>query len=512
LCALIAVSIAAGIAAPILARRWIVGRAERVLREKALETLRTRFSSEVEVRDVQITVYPHLTLNASGVAFRYHGRQDIPPLIQFDRLHAEGDMEGLLLTRPHIRLVKIEGLTIHVPPHSEEGKGTPKPAHAGRTPYGAVVVDRIIADGARLEIQPKGEGKEPLLFDIHNLDMRAFSLDNASQFNANLTNPKPKGEIATTGRFGPWQGEIPGKTPVQGDYVFSHADLGTFKGIGGILSSKGAFHGALEQIQVDGETDTPNFSLSYVGRGVYLHTKFHSVVDGTNGNTWLKPVHAKLLGSAIEATGGVVRVEGAKGRNISIDFQVPAGRIEDFLRLSVKTDQPPLSGALHLKGHLEIPPGEKSDAIERMRLRGEFHLERAQFSSATLRDKLRGLSRRAQGLPRDPSAGSAVSNMGGQFQLRDGVVNFSDLTFDLDGAAIRLVGNYALKSEAMDFRGTLHLDAKLSQMTTGFKSLLLKAVDPFFSDGNGGELIHFKIGGTRSNPAVGLDFSKHNSK
>ena len=65
---------------------------------------------------------------------------------------------------------------------------------------------------------------------------------------------------------------------------------------------------------------------------------------------------------------------------------------------------------------------------------------------------------------------------------------------------------YALKPETLDFKGQLLLDAKISQLTTGFKSLLLKVVDPLFKRKSGsGSAIPIKIGGSPSAPAVGLD-------
>jgi hypothetical protein len=57
----------------------------------------------------------------------------------------------------------------------------------------------------------------------------------------------------------------------------------------------------------------------------------------------------------------------------------------------------------------------------------------------------------------------------------------------------------------MDFRGTARMDAKLSETTTGFKSVLLKAVDPFFKKGKSGAVIPIKIAGTRDAPSFGLN-------
>jgi hypothetical protein len=57
-------------------------------------------------------------------------------------------------------------------------------------------------------------------------------------------------------------------------------------------------------------------------------------------------------------------------------------------------------------------------------------------------------------------------------------------------------------------RGTLKLDAKLSQTTTGIKSFLLKAIDPLFKKKDAGAVIPIKVTGTRSQPSFGLDVAR----
>jgi hypothetical protein len=70
---------------------------------------------------------------------------------------------------------------------------------------------------------------------------------------------------------------------------------------------------------------------------------------------------------------------------------------------------------------------------------------------------------------------------------------------------VRLDGTYNLDSEELNFRGTLRLEAKLSQTTTGMKSLFLKLIDPLFKKKNAGAVIPIKITGTREKPSFGLD-------
>jgi len=68
-----------------------------------------------------------------------------------------------------------------------------------------------------------------------------------------------------------------------------------------------------------------------------------------------------------------------------------------------------------------------------------------------------------------------------------------------------------LDGNEFDFRGKARIQAKLSHMVTGWKSVLLKPVDPFFSKNGAGTDLPVKITGTRAEPHVGLDFG-HKSK
>ena len=75
--------------------------------------------------------------------------------------------------------------------------------------------------------------------------MEGVGIESRMPFRAELTNPIPRGEIQTEGRFGPWSRESPGATPVDGKYSFNDVDLSTIKGIAGTLTSTGEFRGAL---------------------------------------------------------------------------------------------------------------------------------------------------------------------------------------------------------------------------------------------------------------------------
>jgi hypothetical protein len=69
-------------------------------------------------------------------------------------------------------------------------------------------------------------------------------------------------------------------------------------------------------------------------------------------------------------------------------------------------------------------------------------------------------------------------------------------------------GVCSLKRESLDFHGDLLMEAKLSDTQTGFKRLLLKAIDPFFGRKGGGSTIPIRVSGTRRDPDFGIDRSR----
>jgi hypothetical protein len=480
-----------------------------IVRERSQNILRERFHSEIEFGQFNVSLFP-LKISGDNLVFRHKGRTDVPPLITIKKFAVEGSLTGFLRTPAHVTAIRLDGLQIQVPrrkdnqpKENDDNKGSQN-ASLPKDRY-PVVVDEIAVNDSQLQILPKTEDKEPLEFLIHHLKMHSVGLDRSAPFQAALSNPKPEGEIQTAGMFGPWQPDDPGQTPVSGDYTFEHADMSVFKGLMGMLSSKGKYNGVLERIMADGETMIPDFGLTISGHTIPLHTRYHAIIDGTNGDTLLQPVDADFLKTSLTATGGVVKVENIKGKTIQLDVVLDKGRMEDLLRLAVKSDPAPLTGSVAFRTKFLLPPG-KEDVADRLRLDGNFVTSRAAFSGPGPSGKLKALSRRAQGKPDEPEAGSEIFDLAGKFHLRDGVIRFSQLNFRVEGAAIALNGTYGLRSEALDFRGTLRLDAKLSETVTGVKSIFLKIVDPFFSKKGAGTLLPIKITGTRDKPSFGLAF------
>jgi len=485
----VALPIAAHLAAPLV-------------KDRMLQALKESYESEVELRRMDLALLPSVQVVGEGLVLRHRGRTDVPPLISIRRFVATAGWLGLLRSPARVERVYLEGLQIHIPPPHDDAKEKGVKSRNRNVPR--FLINEVNADGTVLEILPKKAETEPLQFEIKLLTLWGAGPANPMSFRATLTNAKPVGEIRSEGQFGPWQRDEPGFTPVSGRYTFQHADLSVFRGISGILSSEGAYTGVLGAIQVNGTTDTPHFKLDVSGKPVHLATQFHAEVDGTDGDTRLEPVRAQFGRSSVTARGAIEGKPGTKGKTISLDVTVGQGRIEDMLRLGVRSDKPMMNGSIAFHTSLLIPPGDQ-DVIKRLQLNGRFAAGEARFKKADLQQKVSELSHRGLGEPDDSQAGSVASNFSGSFILKNAVLTFENLSFGVPGVTVHLNGTYGLRDERIDLKGTASLQAKLSEATTGIKSFLLKAVDPFFKKKNVGAVIPIKIGGTKDSPSFGLN-------
>ena len=495
-------------------------RFEPFVREQAIRYMEQRFGSRAELASLRITpptgsllriADSPLRVSGEGLVLWYRNRQDLPPLIRVKSFSVVSSPAALWNAPRRIREVRLRGLEINLPPKRER---QPSGQESVRVRAGGpekrdvqVLVDAIHSDDAVLRIYPNDPLKPPREFEIHRLKLTGAGSGGPLKYSALLTNPKPRGEIETSGEFGPWERDDPGLTALAGDYTFRDADLSVFKGVAGILQSTGRFGGVLEQIVVRGETRTPDFRLFSDGNRVPLTTQFESIVDGTSGDTLLQPIRATLGRTRFLARGGVVRREGAKSRTVDLDVVMQDGHLADLLRLAVRKPKPFMTGLIDLRARMVIPPGELA-VVEKLILEGKFDLDRSQFDSELVQEKVDSLSRRAQGQPKNQQIVDVLSAIQGAFRMHSGDIAFSGLNFRVPGADIALTGHYGVQSEQLDFRGTARLQAKVSQTMTGWKRWALKPADPFFSKDGAGTLLRIKILGTKDKPEFGLDRGK----
>jgi hypothetical protein len=369
-------------------------------------------------------------------------------------------------------------------------------------------VDRIECTDAKVVIETSKPGKKPLEFAISRLALTDVGVMKPLNYEAVLVNPKPVGNVRSTGHFGPWQDDNPRDTPLDGSYEFAHADLSSIHGISGILSSTGKFAGSLGNIAVDGVTNTPDFRLDVSDHALPLHTEFHAVVDGTTGDTWLNTVKARVGRSELMAAGAVTRSGSVPGHTTDLRVVMETGRIEDMLVLGLKANPTLMRGALALKAHIVIPPGPVS-VSRKMRLDGTFAIHGAEFNDAQMQQKVDALSMRAQGKPKLANARDAevvASSLTGRFSQADAVLDVSELHYEMPGAQVEMEGKIELVPSTFEFHGKVRTQATASQMTTGWKSLLLSPFDGLLKKNGAGLELPVKVTGTRSTYDLRLDF------
>jgi hypothetical protein len=519
--------------------RYFAASLKPTLHRKTIEYLRERFDGNVELDsfDVHMSIRDpvrlllekgkgtHVRVRINGIKINSRSRKDLPPLLLMSRLEFQLELSTLWERPIRIDYVKLAELDLAIPPKGE------RPSFAGLSNAIAssptddkdesgeetsksdpqnpaepmVLIDHVDMDGMTLTILPRNPEKEPLEFEMKMLRLESAGIGVPMRYRTILTNAKPPGLIQCTGTFGPFVTSEPGESPLSGDYSFKDANLGVFGTIDGKLVSSGHFVGKLNNIVVDGRADVPDFRLKSAGNAVALKTRFHAIVDGTDGDTWLQPVTATLGRSQFECRGGIARSKDESKKTINLDVLVTRGRIEDFMRLAVKGTKPPLQGNAWMKFRMRVPPGRGS-VLSRLMLDGTFSLEDAGFTSPTVQEKIDDLSRRTQGKPSAVEIQGVTSDFEGSFQIKNSLLELPRLLFTVPGAAVSLAGWYDINSENMDLHGVLRTEARVSQMVKNpLKRVLLKPVDPFFAKEGSGAVIRIAITGNRSNPKFARD-------
>jgi AsmA-like C-terminal region len=503
-----------------MAVEWALRQMQPRMRKRVVETLSARFHSPVELDRLSLSLNRNVIVSGGGLRILYlagptkpDANPHAPPMLTVESFEFRTGWRELLRPTTRLVTVKVRGLQVNIPPKGERGAATTDdPKRKGQSALG-IAVDRIECSDAKIVIETSTPGKKPLEFDIGKLTMTDVGLKKPLNYDAELVNPKPVGNIHSTGHFGPWQDDNPRDTPVDGSYEFTHANLSSIHGIGGILASTGSFNGTLGNMAVDGVADVPDFRLDISDHSLPLHTEFHAMVNGTTGDTKLDAVTARVGRSELTATGAITSSAGVQGHTTDMHVVIEKGRIEDMLTLSLKANPPLMRGALSTKVHIEIPPGQVS-VSRKMRLEGTFAIQDAIFNNVKMQAQLDAMSERAQGKPKLANAQDAVvvgSSLSGKFSQADAVMQIPELNYQMPGAQVTMNGAVQLVGSTYEFHGKVRTQATASQMTTGWKSLLLTPFDKLLKKNGAGLELPIKVTGTRSTYDLGLDFP-HDTK
>ena len=464
--------------------------------------------SEIQLGSVNLHWFP-LQLRAHDLTVRHHGRTDVPPLLIVSSFTV--DLQLADLWSSTIDRVTVDGLEVNIPPRDSATGKRPLPRPSSGRSQGnnstGLIVRHLIATNARLAVVPRESGKNAKVWDIFELDMKNLRGGEPATFTAALINPIPYGKIESSGRFGPWQSGEPGTSALSGKYTFA-ADLGTIDGLAGHLNAEGAMDGTIEQIATTGTTSTPDFRLTELdGIALPLNTSYKALVDGTKGDVELHTVDITLGRSQLKARGTVEGTKGVKGKRVVVSVSSTSTDLGELLRFVSKAANPAAQGTLIIDAAMDLPQG-KQKVLERVLLEGTVRAERVRFTNDAVQDKIDLLSRKAQGRPNDESIDEVASRMATRFVLKNGVFAYQSLSFNVQGASIRLDGTHSLRSKAVDLSGIVLLNATVSQTQTGFKSWLLKPIDPLFRKNGAGTRLVIKVAGTQDQPKVGLEVGR----
>jgi AsmA-like protein len=466
--------------------------------EKAVqEDLAEAADSSVTIRSYHPTYFPSPGCILEGIEFR-HGANQFR-LITIDKLIIEGSFSGIL--RQHVPRITAVGARIFIPPFGANTKF--------HSQHSALVVDELLANGAKVEFASDDRQPHPLRFDVHDALLRSVRWGSPIRYRLKFHNPDPPGEISTEGDFGPWADGHPQDTPMSGTYTFQHADLGVYGGIAGTLSAAGKFDGAFQHINVSGTTDTPDFVVRSGGHQHNLTTRFDAYVDAMHGDTFLNRVEARIGRTTLIAQGSIAGSPGTRGKVADLRFTSRHGRIEDILGLFVSANRSPMSGDMSLVSRAQVGRGDQP-FLERVKLDGKFGIDEGAFKPETQKD-VNALSAGARGENKDDPE-TVLTDLKGTVNLSSGVAYFHDLEFGVPGAQAHLHGTYNILNHRINLHGEMKVDTKISKTSSGAKALLLKIMDPLFRKKKKGEIVPVHILGTYEKPQFGLDLGSNDKQ
>ena len=466
---------------------------------KALED---RFTRDVKINKFRGTWFPPGCV-AEGIEFLHRQRKELPALITIQTLTVRASYSGLFRIGKQINDVQLTGLHVLVPPKDPRGSHTVFPLTTS-TSGKNLTFGAISTDGAVLEFISK-QAEERFTLAISHLTLNNVGEGSPLTFHAQLTNTNPPGEIHSDGQLGPWDEDDPAATQVSGSFTYDHTKLGVYEGIAGTLASQGKFSGTLGHIDTEGNIDVPDFKISDSGHAVHLTSNFHAVVDATNGDTDLTRVESHFGKTTVISQGDVKGHPGQHGKTVNLTMNVAQGRVEDLLRLVASAERPSETGEVRLQAKLELPPGPEG-FLRRLRLGGDFGIGGGRFTNPKVQDPINRLAESAHGESKSQQgvdSATVLSNLKGHVSANAGIATLSRISFTEPGTVAEIEGTFNLVDKTLNLRGVLRTSGKVADTTSGFKSLVLKALSPFLKNKSVTEL-PFVITGTFSDPSFAL--------
>jgi AsmA-like C-terminal region len=456
-------------------------------RQRVSHDLEKALGARVQIAGFHQTFFPPGCI-AEGVTLRASRGKAV---VSIQRLEVAGSYGGML--HHFVPLIQATGARVTMPPLNGGSSGF-SPSRSDTR------IGKLVANQSVLEVASKKD-EAPTRFQIHEFALWGLGGDQPMTFEIALTNPLPPGEISGRGKLGPWTAGKLAQTPLSGAYSFRRADLASIGGVRGTLASDGQFSGEVRNLQVQGSVDVPDFQVRSSTHRVRLRTAFRAIVNGTNGDVTLRSADSQFGATSVQ-TQGTIAAGAGDGKTAALSMAIPEGRIQDVLLLFISAPHSPMTGIASFRAKIRIPPGERP-FLRKIFLEGDFGVGAGQFTNQHTQVTLNKLSAKATGGSEkdDDDPASVVSDLAGHVVMKDATATFTHLAFRVPGALARMHGTYNLESQRINLHGVLLLQEKLSNTTSGIKSVLLKPLEPFLKKNRrGGAKLAASITGTYSHP------------
>lgn len=465
------------------------------------------FGSQIHIAHYHRVYFPHPGFIAMGLTLHARSAPGQPPIGTISTLFVEGNWADLFLLRDRVRLVDATGVHFILPPPGSRAAQEDFPAGSSNGFTGPeTAIEQLRIHESELDIL-RDNGKR-FIFPVHWLRIWNLHRGQPMTFAVDMDNALPYGRVLASGSFGPLNPGAVEQTPVSGWFNFENVHLSDVGELQGNLRATGNFRGRLGAIEADAQTDTPGFAVRD-GHPTPLKGTIKCTVNGLNGDVVYHALEVRTGSTIVHASGSTT---GTPGKETQIDLVVRQGRAEDVLRPFLK--QPvPIAGSLALHAHAVLDPTQPDRGfLDRLHVTGAFDIPAEKMTEVDLRKSLFTFSQRAQGKKvHDPPKGSpgprvdAISSLEGPIAIEKGIARSPDLRFRVAGAKARLSGTFNFDTCAVHLTGKMATRADFSDLTTGFKSFLLKPLDLFFKKHKHGAVIPVAVTGTPGHYSVAQD-------
>lgn len=466
--------------------------------------LEDAFGSQVFIQSYHRTYFPSPGFVARGVRLHRRSAPNAPDIGYADTMAVQGTWRNLLMLRRRVEKVEVAGLHVTIPPKGSRALAEDFPPGSSSDFTGPdTSISHFLVHNAVLEIQ---DGQGPgVQFKIPLLVMNGVAKNEPVSYVLQMRNPVPTGDISASGSFGPLNAHSLAATPLSGRFTFNSVQLKDVGDIRGVLASEGTFHGQLGAIAASARAHVPDFAVAH-GAPTAVDGSIECTVDGLKGDLAIQQISVKTGRTTLDATGAINGSPNAT----NLDVVMQQGRAEDVLKPFIHGEAP-VEGPVRLRAHAYLAPASQGVFLHRLHVMGTFEVSSERITDKQTEKSLTDFSHRAQdpkqaGKQEGPGARRDVlSSVGGSARIEEGVVSSPHITFAVPGAKTDLHGTFQLQSKAAHFSGMLTMQTDISHTTTGFKSILLKPLSPFFKKKHAGAVIPIAVLGTPGHYQVTQD-------